>query len=320
MDVENTRDNDIAVQPLLESASDLPMVAQDIVIDNVVSSVDFLTVTVTSPGKSILLMQEAERLKVDLEGCGWAVKKWGMKGYSGYRIAGMAWGMRHDGCIMMLSGQDAAINWLPALALAENVTRLDLAATVALESPFINVAKAAYARAITDPEKCFAKRRKYSFVENSAGGQTCYIGSRISDQFGRIYDKGCESEKDACTSPGLIWRYEVEFKSYRAKKLARQMEASARAETETVAEAISHLVYTWFRARGIPPIFNDVPYHANWTVELEARITDDEASLQWLTVQVRPSVERLLERGREAEVFEALGIHIVPTKADVVET
>jgi hypothetical protein len=221
---------------------------------------------------------------------------------------------------MMLSGQDAAINWLPALALAENVTRLDLAATVSLESPFIDVARTAYGRAITDPERCLCKRRKYSYVENSAGGQTCYIGSRISDQFGRIYDKGCESAKDAICPPGMLWRYEVEFKSYRAKKLAKQMEASARAETETVAEAISHLIYTWFRSRGIPTIFDDAPPDVDWTVELEARITDDEASLKWLTVQVRPSVERLLERGREAEVFEALGIHVVPTKMDVVAT
>jgi len=298
----------------------LPGVSQDIVIDNVASSVDFLTVTVANSQKSILLMQEAQRLKGDLEGCGWAVKKWGMHGYAGYRIAGMAWGMRHDGCIMMLSGQDAAINWLPALALAENVTRLDLAATVSLGSPFINVAKAAYARAITDPEKCFAKRRKYSFVENSGGGQTCYIGSRISDQFGRIYDKGCESAKDAICLPGMLWRYEVEFKSYRAKKLARQMEASAKAETETVADGIRHLVYNWFRARGIPPIFNEPPSDVDWTLELEARITDDEASLNWLTVQVRPSVERLLERGREVEILEALGIHVVHSKMDAVET
>src|SRR4030042_3564126 len=320
MELENVSGGNGNERPSILDLETFPSVSQDIVIDNVASSVDFLTITVTNPGKSILLMQEAQRLKGDLEGCGWAVKKWGMKGYSGYRIAGMAWGMRHDGCIMMLSGQDAAINWLPALALAENVTRLDLAATVALESPFINVAKAAYARAITDPEKCFARRRKYSFVENSAGGQTCYIGSRISDQFGRIYDKGCESAKDAVCPPGMLWRYEVEFKSYRAKKLARQMEASARAETETVSEGINHLVYTWFRARGIPPIFNDAPPDTDWIVELEARVTDDEASLNWLTVQVRPSVERLLERGREAEVFEALGIHIVPGKMDVVMT
>ena len=317
---ETVSDGNGTERSLANEVGQLPMVAQDIVIDSVTSSVDFLTITVTNPGKSVLLMQEAQRLKGDLEGCGWKVKKWGMKGYAGYRIAGMAWGMRHDGCIMMLSGQDAAVNWLPALALAENVTRVDLAATVALEKPFINVAKMAYARAITDPERCQCKRRKYSYVENSAGGQTCYIGSRISDQFGRIYDKGLESEKDACASPGLIWRYEVEFKSYRAKKLARQMEASARAETETVAEAISHLVYTWFRARGIPPIFNDTPADTDWIVELEARITDDEASLNWLTVQVRPSVERLLEHGREAETLEALGIHVVHSKMDAVET
>src|SRR3989304_5980210 len=137
-------------------------------------------------------------------------------------IRNLRWGMRTDGCIMMLSGQDAAINWLPALALAQNVTRLDLAVTVSLADPITDVAKRAYAWVLTDPHSCPGKKRKYSYVENSSGGQTVYIGSRASDQFGRLYDKGCESAKDACAPPGLLWRYEVEFKAYRAKKLARQ--------------------------------------------------------------------------------------------------
>lgn len=309
----NDTENDIdTVSPIV--------ILPDIVIDTVSSSVDFLTITVSKHEKALLLMQEAQRLKADLEGCGWKVKKWGMKGYVGYRIAGMAWGMRHDGCIMMLSGQDAAINWLPALALADNVTRLDLAATIFLQSPFINVAKRAYARLITDPTLCQTKKRRYSYVENSAGGQTCYVGSRSSDQFGRLYDKGCESSEEAITPPGWVWRYEVEFKSYRAKKLAAQMEKTAELELESVPDTISHLVFNWFRARGIPPIWNDVATDTNWVLELEARITDDEAALSWLTVQVRPSVERLIGNGREAEVFEALGIKIVPSKIDVIET
>src|SRR4030042_2129447 len=228
MELENVSGGNGNERPSILDLETFPSVSQDIVIDNVASSVDFLTITVTNPGKSILLMQEAQRLKGDLEGCGWAVKKWGMKGYSGYRIAGMAWGMRHDGCIMMLSGQDAAINWLPALSLAQNVTRLDLAVTVALADPITDVAKRAYAWVLTHPHNCPSKKRKYSYVENSAGGQTVYIGSRVSDQFGRLYDKGCESAKDACAPPGLLWRYEVEFKAYRAKKLAYQMGITAR--------------------------------------------------------------------------------------------
>src|SRR3989304_5697268 len=205
-----------------ENVADIPLVAQDIVIDTVTSSVDYLTITVSNSDKSVLLMQEAQRLKVDLEECGWKVRKWGMQGYGGYSISGLRWGMRTDGCIMMLSGQDAAINWLPALALAQNVTRLDLAVTVSLADPITDVAKRAYAWVLTDPHSCPGKKRKYSYVENSSGGQTVYIGSRASDQFGRLYDKGCESARDACAPPGLLWRYEVEFKAYRAKKLARQ--------------------------------------------------------------------------------------------------
>src|SRR4030067_3665291 len=120
---------------LSEITPKLPLVAQDIVIDTVTSSVDYLTITVSNSDKSVLLMQEAQRLKVDLEECGWKVRKWGMQGYGGYSMAGLRWGMRTDGCIMMLSGQDAAINWVPALALAQNVTRLGLAGAVSLAGP-----------------------------------------------------------------------------------------------------------------------------------------------------------------------------------------
>jgi len=303
-----------------ENVADIPLVAQDIVIDTVTSSVDYLTITVSNSDKSVLLMQEAQRLKVDLEECGWKVRKWGMQGYGGYSIAGLRWGMRTDGCIMMLSGQDAAINWLPALALAQNVTRLDLAVTVSLADPITDVAKRAYAWVLTDPHSCPGKKRKYSYVENSSGGQTVYIGSRASDQFGRLYDKGCESARDACAPPGLLWRYEVEFKAYRAKKLARQMENTARKGLASVGEEITNLVHTWFLARGIRPLYTTQDHLGEWVLELEARITDDDCSLNWLTLQVRPTVDRLRDRGRSAEVFEALGITIVPTKADVVDT
>src|SRR3972149_9442592 len=303
-----------------ENVADIPLVAQDIVIDTVTSSVDYLTITVSNSDKSVLLMQEAQRLKVDLEECGWKVRKWGMQGYGGYSIAGLRWGMRTDGCIMMLSGQDAAINWVPALALAQNVTRLDLAVTVALAGPITDVAKRAYALMLTDPHGCPSKKRKDSYVENSAGGQTVYIGSRASDQFGRLYDKGCESAKDACAPPGLLWRYEVEFKAYRAKKLAYQMGITARQALPSVSEEIAKLVHTWFLARGIRPLYTTQDHLGEWVLGMEARVTDDDCSLNWLTLQVRPTVDRLQARGRSEGGFKALGITSVPRKADVVDT
>lgn len=38
--------------------------------------------------------------------------------------------------------------------------------------------------------------RKYNFVKDSDGGETLYIGSRQSEQFLRIYDKGAEQHTD----------------------------------------------------------------------------------------------------------------------------
>jgi hypothetical protein len=175
----------------------------------------------------------------------------------------------------------------------------------------MDVARSAYSLIITDPDKCHCKKRRFTFIENTAGGQTLYVGSRASDQFGRLYDKGCESEENLCAPPGIIWRYEVEFKSYRAKKLAIQLAETARREETDVSEDIGTFVSQWFIGRNITPIWVGASDDMDWTCEIEAQITDDDASLRWLSIQVRPTVERLLDRKRADEVFDALGITII---------
>lgn len=287
------------------------VVSQDVEILSAAGTVDWLTITVKNHEKRLLVMQEVQRIAGDLEGQGNVRRKWGMKGYLGYNIAGLRWGVREDSDICMLSGPTAALNWEPALALAENVTRVDLAATLTLAQPKMDVARSAYSLIITDPDKCNCKKRKFTFIENSSGGQTLYIGSRASDQFGRLYDKGCESQELACAPPGMIWRYEVEFKSYRAKKLAAQLAETARREESGINEDIGTFVNQWFIGRNIIPIWVAAVDDMDWTCELEAQITDDDASLRWLSIQVRPTVERLLDRKRAGEVFEALGITVV---------
>lgn len=288
-----------------------PAVENDVEILSAAGTVDWLTITVRNHEKRLLVMREVQRIASDLEGQGNVRRKWGMKGYLGYNIAGLRWGVRDDSDICMLSGPTAALNWEPALALAENVTRVDLAATLTLASPKLDVARSAYSLIITDPDKCHYKKRRFTFIENNAGGQTLYIGSRASDQFGRLYDKGCESLELMCASPGVIWRYEVEFKSYRAKKIAVQLQGAHWREETDVSEDIGAFVNKWFIGRNITPIWVGASDDMDWTCELEARISDDNASLRWLSIQVRPTVERLLDRHRAEEVFEALGITII---------
>ena len=295
----------------LASKVDPPTVSQDVEIVSATGTVDWLTITVKNRDKRNLAMQEVQRLAGDLEGQGNVRRKWGMKGYVGYNIAGLRWGIRDDSDICMLSGPVAALNWEPALALAENVTRLDLAVTLTLSKPKLDVARAAYSLIITDPDKCHCKKRKFTFIENNAGGQTLYIGSRASDQFGRLYDKGCESQELVCAPPGVIWRYEIEFKSYRAKNIAAQLAETHRKEESDISSDIGHFVNLWFLGRNVTPIWVAAPDDMDWTCEIDAAITDDDASLRWLSIQVRPTVERLLDRKRADEVFEALGITVV---------
>lgn len=290
----------------------IPNVPNEVVIDSLAGSVDWLTITVKPGEMQNRLMLEAQRLAHDLEAQGWQRRKWSFgHGYTGFIVAGLRWGVRQQDNILMLSGQEASLNWSPALEMASNVSRLDLAVTVTLADPIPDVAKRAYSLLITDPNRCEAKKRRYSYVENSAGGQTLYIGSRASDQFGRLYDKGLENAKEPDAPPSLIWRYEVEFKAYRAKGMARILKAKARDADSRISEDIGGAVNQWFTGRGVTPIWITAHPDTDWVVELEARITDDEASLRWLTLQVRPTVVHLMSRDKADQVLEALGITVV---------
>lgn len=288
------------------------VVGQEPVILDASGSVDWLTVTVKRPAMRDRLLAEAMRLKEMYEAQGNRIQKWGMKGYRGWMCAGLRWGTRQDDDILMVSGQAAQVNWQPALEMADNVSRLDLACTLTLAEPMLNVALRAYSLIITDPNKCEGcGKRKFSYVENSLGGQTLYVGSRASDQFGRVYDKGLESTKDPLAPAGVIWRYEVEFKSYRAKKVATSMLSRSKIDDlDDVADDIQHTVSRWFLGRGVNPIWTPGDGLA-WALDIEAKVTDDEATLKWITTQVRPSVGRLVDRGKKDQVLEALGITVL---------
>ena len=60
--------------------------------------------------------------------------------------------------------------------------------------------------------------RSYSQIESSGGGHTIYLGSRASEKFARIYDKGVEAGE------GGDWkRFEVELKGDVAKEAGRAL-------------------------------------------------------------------------------------------------
>lgn len=278
------------------------------VIENQSTGVDWLTVTANDPPTQRLLFEVASAFLTDLKGEGNTQKVWKFHGYDGYVCAGFRWGARGDGSIVMLSGPMARDNFKAFLQLCPNPTRIDLALTITLAEPLEDVAVRAYEGATTDDDDKKRLTKKFSLIRNNEGGQTCYVGSRVSDQFGRVYDKGRENRESriAGMPAGKIWRYEVEFKQYRAKRIGKQLLASIEGQDDIHAK-IGATIERWFISRDIVCIsfaYEHLPYFA----EVSADLTDDERSLKWLSTQVSPTIGRLSKHGKKAEVYAALGL------------
>ncbi|MCI0561596.1 MAG: replication initiation factor domain-containing protein [Nitrososphaera sp.] len=259
-------------------------------------SVDWLTCT--THNRSIGLQWfDIWRKIMEKNGAEFA-RSWSWKGYDGGSTEGARWGVGAAGWILIVSGNRAQEVWKNLRPAETRVTRLDLAVTIELEAREVGLARAHY-NAIGDEER----QRKYSFVENSKGGQTLYVGSRSSDHYGRMYDKGAE-QKDAA---GWRYRYEIVLKKpYATKMLKRLLEKSETKngyiETMTDAKAF---VWDWFDARQVTPVF--LRSSADKIVlETDYTVTTEERTLQWIQRSVSPAIQKLLRGGRREDVINIL--------------
>lgn len=219
---------------------------------------------------------------------------WSWMGYEGYSIGGLSWGRRDDGDILRISGGTAERLFDKYAHYQGNCSRLDVALTLRWPTPERHVASQAYSRLVGQSDA--TKRRLYSLITNSRGGETLYVGSRASDQFGRLYDKDAEQglQRISCR-----WRYEVEFKSDRAAKVLELLQPSRER-----GKMYLGIVRGFFEPRGVklPPLVDEQEIR----VEVLAPPRQVDTQLKWLREQVSPVVGRLRRLGMEASVIEAL--------------
>lgn len=220
-------------------------------------------------------------------------------GYQGRQGEGMFWGV-HDrqGYLLVTWGEASDMVWPMTAPTAKRVSRLDLAVTVELPSRDPDLVAKAYA--LNEG----SERRQYAMIQSSAGGKTLYVGSRQSDQYGRLYDKGV---KDMGREPGEIWRYEIELKD-KIRNLAVLKDMYDRWRLHGLAkEDIAGYVHQWFSVRGVSPKFSargkGLP-----PPELEATVSTADKKLRWLSSQVAPTVKQLIDVGLGKEAILALGL------------
>lgn len=262
------------------------------------AGVDYLACSAGTPASADLLKAAGWALAYRQGEEGNDIKPWDWKGYRGIRAGSVECGERPDGVFVRVSGALAATAWRPIARHATHVSRLDLAVTVRLPSD-ANPAAEVYQTANPANKSGRGRRvQKGRHIETWSEGDTTYLGSRQSDRYGRIYDKGKESKDVAYRD---CWRWEVEYKGDTATPLSHVLSSSD-------AESTAVLAYVWsdFEAFGAPPIWG-------LGAEVERFVSarpksDDLRRLEWIRTQVAPSVRILIEHGRMADLLEALGL------------
>lgn len=183
------------------------------------------------------------------------------------------------------------------LAHATHVSRLDLQTTAeCAPGAALGLARRAY-KAPASPSRA-GRPPARTLVQSQAGGASCLFGSRHSEVYGRLYDKGVES---GWAVPGTIWRWEVELKGDTATLTWNEL-----AQVESIEAAAAAVVWQRFMLWGSPPP-QENPASDYLRIGLASE-PDVTRSLLWLRTQVRPTVEWLAGSGHLQEVLAALNL------------
>lgn len=218
-------------------------------------------------------------------------------GYDGQMVNGQFYGERGDGRILKLTGKYANLFAQAALKTTAHCTRIDFQVTEQLEC--YDALYGENQRQVALSERATMEGRRWPKIkrrDEDGDGDTITTGARSSDKFGRLYDKERESGDDEYKR---CWRWEVEYKGPHAVAYAQGLQNS-----DDVARYSRAAVYSQYKEWGF-----DLPFTGGsaFDVYSPVRVTGDiEKTIDWLTVQVAPSVRKLLEKGVSRETFVAL--------------
>lgn len=261
------------------------------------AGIDWISATVPPGPKSPAFFDLWNTIALAQYEAGNDLKTWRWNGYEGHTAGHAAYGVRGDGAYMRLSSGASAVWWRDVFDLAGRAARLDAQVTIDGVRKGRDLAKEAKLMANRAPPRR-GRPVEWSYTQTRSKGATCYVGSRTSASFARLYDKGAEAKIGHLTG---LWRYEVEMKDERAGAVARAISRQKSPDKATMG-----IVYHAFNRQGVRPVF--APPADSPTVEHERDETDDERRLRWLKEHVSITVNRLMANGLETEVLSALGL------------
>jgi len=258
--------------------------------------VDYLTVTGIDSQMPGELHSEASSLFQSQADKGNQIKAWGLAGFSGFSCGGVQIGRRAGDVIVRLSAGVAQSSWRKIYQAGANCSRVDSQVTIQVAGGptrvIDEVLNEARLHSTNNRDKPIVR-----WTQEHTGGYTVYLGSRKSNCFGRVYDKGRESrlrEYDECV------RFEVQFQNELANVVAGRMFA-AQSEIPVIVSDCRQ----FFRSRGVAPRWY---YSAGATYGCTRSASDVDKNLRWLATAVRPCLRRLMDAGYGEAAFKSLGI------------
>lgn len=269
-----------------------PLVSHDVVS----AGVDWITATANKGGSRTDMLEYAQHQRQRFMDADESIKSGYRLGYYGWQAGGFFYGSRDGSSMIAASGAQAHNVFHAVSGLADNISRLDLQVTVAtpFERPHLGVQ--AY-QTIKSGAPSKVKVKNVTLITSQPQGETCSIGKRKSDYYGRIYDKATESQLgEACT----LWRYEVELKRNAALSTATGLRRS-----KTVAADASALVWRWFHARGVIPIYTPDQLFCPQN-PVQSAIGRDV--LTWFETSLSITIGKAIKRHGLYRVMEALGL------------
>lgn len=272
--------------------------------------IDYITATSHARSHSSNFAAFASWMVAEEVSRGCKDSSWRATGYHGRHAGGTAFGVGAQGSIVRASSHCAREHWRQLLTLADNVTRLDVQVTVRpVAGPTATLSR--HHKELLKAPRSRGKEVKFHAWYGPTGIESIEIGRRVSDRFGRVYDKGLQSGLPEWL--GCL-RYEVELHRHLALRTALLLDSQ-----ELDQAAMVHQVHSFMSVRGLRVGFrNPVSREGavNDTLELrKCRIMPSVydkppevvRALRWLANSVRPSVERLINSGYGEEVSRALG-------------
>ena len=264
---------------------------------------DYITVTAASSAARKDLVEFGKYLIRDAVRGGAKQTVCRTLGYKGESTPGVSWGQRADSALLRTTSHKAAEHWNQIYDLSEHCTRFDVQITLRTHQTPHEIMAAVWKR---NPGWTTGQGRKSKVkkVVGPSGIESMFIGSRQSETFFRIYDKGVESGD---TWYRMAVRWEMELKGDCSQSFAEQLSRSQNPEAQMLATISGFCA----RRLRISPSAGNLRWSAGDEIScrrLPESARDCNKELRWLYHSVRPCVERLLAAGQKDELLTALGL------------